>query len=194
MKRQLWILAGGNGSGKSTFYDQFLKDAGIITVNADVIAKALSQPPSAEVSRAAQKIARETCSNHFQAGTSFCFETVFSHSSKLDLIQEARSYEYAVNLAYIHLSSSLLNQARVIQRVNEGGHDVPSDKIQSRIPRTMAHMKDAIPLVDEASLFDNSKGGAEAFRLIARVQAGKIISATDPLPAWAEEILSRIGR
>jgi predicted ABC-type ATPase len=37
--KQLWILAGGNGSGKSTFYEQYLRPQGLSFVNTDLIAK-----------------------------------------------------------------------------------------------------------------------------------------------------------
>ena len=66
-------------------------------------------------------------------GQSFCYETVFSHSSKIDFVAEAKAFGYEVMLTYIHLETSELNQARVKQRVSEGGHDVPAEKIVSRI-------------------------------------------------------------
>ena len=40
-KKQLWVLAGGNGAGKSTFYHQYLSEYGIKFVNADLIARAM---------------------------------------------------------------------------------------------------------------------------------------------------------
>ena len=40
-KKQLWMLVGGNGAGKSTFYQQALQPLGIPFINADVIAKEL---------------------------------------------------------------------------------------------------------------------------------------------------------
>ena len=92
-----------------------------------------------------------------QQGVSFCFETVFSHVSKIDFVANAKAQGYEIVLVYIHLDTSELNEARVYQRVTEGGHSVPVDKIHSRIPRTMKHIGAVLPLVDEARLLDNYK-------------------------------------
>ena len=41
--KQLWVLAGGNGAGKSTFYKtSLLKKRGVQFVNADMIAKLIN--------------------------------------------------------------------------------------------------------------------------------------------------------
>jgi len=63
---------------------------------------------------------------------------------------------YKIILVYIHLIDSNLNEARVHQRITEGGHSVPTDKIHSRIPRTMKNIKTALTIVDEAWILDNS--------------------------------------
>jgi predicted ABC-type ATPase len=38
-KKQLWMLVGGNGAGKSTFYKHYLEPAGVLFINADNIAR-----------------------------------------------------------------------------------------------------------------------------------------------------------
>jgi hypothetical protein len=79
-------------------------------------------------------------------GISFCFETVFSHDSKIDFLARAKANGYTIILVYIHLFDSRLNEARVKQRISEGGHRVPIDKIHSRIPRTLQHIKTALSI------------------------------------------------
>ena len=69
---------------------------------------------------------------------------------------KARALGYEIILVYIHLDASELNEARVYQRVTEGGHNVPANKIHSRIPRTMKHIAAVLPLTNEARLLDNS--------------------------------------
>ena len=64
---------------------------------------------------------------------SFCFETVFSHESKIDFLARAKANGYKIILVYIHLFDANLNEARVKQRTSEGGHSVPIEKIHSRI-------------------------------------------------------------
>jgi predicted ABC-type ATPase len=63
---------------------------------------------------------------------------------------------YIIILVYIHLFDSSLNEARVKQRISEGGHSVPIEKIYSRIPRTIQFIKTALSIVDEARILDNS--------------------------------------
>jgi predicted ABC-type ATPase len=187
-QKQLWILAGGNGSGKSTFYDRYLKKHGILLVNADLIADLMDSAVTPETTQKAQEQARLLCQQYIQEERSFCFETVFSHVSKIDLVGEAKARGYSIVLVYIHLQSPELNQARVIQRVNDGGHDVPKDKIVSRIPRTMENVRKVLMLVDEARLFDNSSA-EDPFRQIAKIKASLLTEKAVSLPEWAKQML-----
>ncbi len=187
--KQLWLLAGGNGAGKSTFYQQFLKPLNLPFVNADILAKQLDNENTEAASYKAAKLAEKLRLSLLHSGASFCFETVFSHPSKIDFLATAKALGYEIILVYIHLQNDELNQARVIQRVNEGGHNVPADKIISRIPRTMANVRDALPLVDIANFYDNSSH-SQPFLSVALLQEGQITKQVDELPAWAEDMLS----
>ncbi len=112
-KKQLWLLAGGNGSGKSSFYRTQLEPLGIPFVNADNLARQL-YPDNPELhSYQAAKIAEQMHTQLIQNGRSFCFETVFSHPSKIDFIAQAKTLGYEVVLVFIHLESVALNTARV---------------------------------------------------------------------------------
>jgi predicted ABC-type ATPase len=116
------------------------------------------------------------------------FETVFSHESKIDFIAQAKANGYKIILVYIHLFDSSLNEARVKQRVAEGGHDVPTEKIHTWIPRTMKHIKTALSIVDEARMLDNSSKD-DPFRQIIVMMTGNHEAKVDPLPEWAKELL-----
>ena len=155
--KQLWILTGGNGAGKSTFYRQVLQPMEVPFINADHIAQDIYPDDPQVQSYAAARIAERMRMEQLQAGNSFCFETVFSHTSKIDFIAQAKAYSYEVILVFIHAGSPDVNIARVSQRAKEGGHNVPVDKIISRIPRTLANVKTAIPLCDEVWVLDNSR-------------------------------------
>lgn len=187
-EKQLWVLAGGNGAGKSTFYQQFLAPLAVQFVNADVIAHDLDSRRQESVSYDAAKIAERLRYDLLHAGISFCFETVFSHPSKIDFIAEAKALGYEIVLVFIHLQMDELNLARVAQRVNEGGHKVPEEKIISRIPRTLKHIQTSLPLADKAQLYDNSSSELP-FQLVARLENGTLIKSADPLPDWAREML-----
>lgn len=190
--RQLWVLAGGNGAGKSTFYKtSLLNKRGVQFVNADMIAKLINPESPEQVSYEAAHLVERFRDEFLIKGISFCFETVFSHDSKIDFIAKAKAYGYHVVLVYIHLERTGLNEARVSQRVSEGGHNVPPEKIRARLPRTMKNVSVALQLVDEARLLDNSSR-QRPFDEVALVRKGRRFRTKDPLPAWAEEMLRDI--
>ena len=189
MARELWLLAGGNGAGKSTFHRHFLEPRGLAFVNADVIAHRLDpERPEAASYEAAQE-AMHRFRELLSRGVSFCYETVFSHPSKLDMLSSAKAAGYRVVLVYVHLERDELNLARVRQRVDEGGHDVPAAKIVSRVPRTLGHMREAVHLADRTLLYDNSSD-AEPFVLVADKRDAQVRVPKEPLPGWAVEILT----
>ncbi len=187
-RKQLWLLAGGNGAGKSTFYQQFLKSRGLAFVNADLLAQQLDPQQPEKVSYEAAILVGKLRQQLLENGENFCFETVFSHPSKIDFMAQAKALGYEVTLIYIHLVNTELNQARVSQRVASGGHDVPADKIISRIPRTMKNIRDALPLSDIARFYDNSSLH-RPFQSIAEIRRGNLQTFCDPLPQWAREVL-----
>ena len=120
--KQLWILVGGNGAGKSTFYRLFLQQRGMPFVNADLIAKQLFPDDPEGNSHDAARLAEVERLRLLEQGLSFCYETVFSHVSKIDFLGQAKALGYQIILVFIHLEQSNLNQARVCQRVLEGSH------------------------------------------------------------------------
>ncbi len=192
LNKQLWVLAGGNGAGKSTFYKtSLLNKRGVQFVNADMIAKLINPESPEHVSYEAAHLVERFRDEFLLKGISFCFETVFSHESKIDFIAKAKAYGYQVILIYIHLDNLGLNEARVSQRVAEGGHDVPPEKIRTRLPRTMKNVSVALQLVDEARFLNNSSR-KEPYKEIALVRKGRRVRTVDPLPSWAEEMLRDI--
>lgn len=186
--KQLWLLAGGNGAGKSTFYQTRLAPHGLPFVNADIIAAELyPDAPEAHSYKAAQ-VAEEMRNRLLLDGLSFCFETVFSHPSKIDFIAQAKTLGYEIILVFIHLESIELNKARVSQRVSGGGHNVPDEKVGSRVPRTLVNIKTTIPLCDQVRLLDNSRAD-DPFQLVATIRNGEAQHHRSPLPGWALELL-----
>ena len=185
--RQLWLLAGGNGAGMSTFYRTRLAPPGVPFVNADLIARELfPEAPEAHSYEAAQ-IVEEIRNNLLLEGRSFCFETVFSHPTKVDFVGKAKALGYQVILVMIHLESTSLNKARVAQRVEEGGHDVPDEKIETRIPRLLQLIKSVIPLCDHVTLIDNSRAD-NPFVPVVTTRNGQAQKLLDPLPEWAQQL------
>jgi len=186
--KQLWLLAGGNDAGKTTFYKTRLEPLGLSFINADILAKQLDPEAPEKQSYQAAKIAEVMRFQLLHQGRSFCFETVFSHPSKIDFIAQAKALGYEIILVFIHLDHLMLNQARIAQRVSEGGHSVPEDKVRSRIPRPLKNIKQAIPRCDIVYLLDNSRWD-DPFRQVVRIRQGELSSDNDALPDWAIKLL-----
>lgn len=187
--KQLWLLAGGNGVGKSTFYKTRLEPLGLPFINADILAKQLYPQQPEQHSYEAARIAETMRTELLQQGRTFCFETVFSHPSKIDFVAQAKAMDYEIVLVFIHLESVQLNQARVSQRVSEGGHDVPEDKVKNRIPRTLKNIKKVIPLCDTCYFLDNSLLD-NPFQQIVEMDNGQVFVKVEFLPEWAKVMLS----
>lgn len=190
-KKQIWLLAGGNGAGKTTFYNTQLKPMKLPFINADNIARELFPQNPEQHSYQAASIAEEVRNKLVEEGKTFCFETVFSHPSKVDFIAKAKAYNYEIILVFIHLSSIDLNKARISQRIEEGGHFVPDDKVETRIPRTLENIKIAIQLVDQAYLLDNSDSD-QPFKQVAIVKDHQAEFKIKPIPEWVLFLLNEL--
>lgn len=186
--KQLWVLVGGNGAGKTTFYRRFLEGLGMPFINADVLARELypddTEGHSYEAARHVDMIREDI----IQVGGSFCFETVFSHVSKIDFLARAKALGYEIIMVLIHVDSVELNRARISQRVEEGGHFVPDDKVESRIPRTLDNVRKAIPLCDQVRIFENSDSQSP-FRPMATVISGSVSINAENVPDWLRDLL-----
>jgi predicted ABC-type ATPase len=185
---ELWLLVGGNGAGKTTFYERFLAPRKIPLVNADNIARSVWPDAPEKHSYEAALIAERERFRLLEERQSFCFETVFSHPSKVDFVGAAKAAGFRIRLFYFHLELASLNKARVVSRVKAGGHNVPEAKIEARIPRTLANLRQCIGLVDELYLVDNSSLDHPYVR-IAVWQDGQWRSFVETLPGWASDLI-----
>lgn len=181
MKR-LDLVVGCNGAGKSTFVALTLAPLLPASpfVNADEIAKQRWPANPATHSYEAADIAAKTRSHLLALGKSFIAETVFSHPSKLELIDEARTHEYTVVLHVVMIPEELAVQ-RVRYRVRAGGHDVPEDKIRQRYQRLWGLAARAFPRCDHATVYDNSSSTGP--RIVAQFTDGHLVGEAT-WPAW----------
>ena len=185
---ELWLLVGGNGAGKTTFYERFLARRRIPLVNADNIARSVWPDAPEKHSYEAALIAERERLRLLEERQTFCFETVFSHPSKVDFVGAAQAAGFRIRLFYFHLELASLNKARVASRVTSGGHNVPEAKIESRIPRTLENLRQCIGLADELHLIDNSSLDQPYLR-VAVWENGQWRSVQECLPHWAAALI-----
>ena len=174
----LVAIAGPNGAGKSTFYASQLAEANRIFVNADVLAAELGLR-AYEAAALAESL-RQTL---LAAKESFVFETV--------LWDPEVALGYQVTLCYIGLDSADTSQERVAMRVSQGGHDIPDDKLEARFPRTLENLRQAIQLLPEVRIYDNSDLRTP-YRLVATFDRGQAVSLKPPLPGWLTRLLKDV--
>lgn len=184
MRPSIVLLAGPNGAGKSTLYQTRVAPsfAGPF-INADVIQRDELGDLSMEASYEAARIAEARRIQMMDAGKSFATETVFSHPSKLDLIDDARARGYRVLVMHVGVDSPDLSVARVRARTEEGGHDVPEGKIRARYDRGQPLIREAILSADRGMVFDNSQINSPPWQMLV-FSAGRLVQAAPTLPRW----------
>lgn len=117
-------------------------------------------------------------------GESFSQETVFSHPSKVAALKRAFEAGYRTYLYFVATANPRINACRVENRHVQGGHSVPTDKILSRYPRSIAQLKDSLPYLSRAFVFDNS--GSEML-FLGEYEQGRgwfFNRPVDTLPTW----------
>jgi predicted ABC-type ATPase len=193
-----YLLAGPNGAGKSSLYRAAVLDGLIPSdaefVNADLHERDHLQDISdpEQRSKAAREWADSRRSALIAQASSFVSETVFSHPSKITLIQEAQRAGFVVLLLVVCMDHPERLLARVQQRVSEGGHAVPKQRILQRYPRTLANLREAVRSANLAMLYDNPGDASDAFIAPKRVAVCRGASTRilhQPLPQWAQQVL-----
>lgn len=190
------VVAGHNGSGKSTmWYRSLAETLRIPLINADRMMVSILPDAhegflpdwAAEVRdkdeswmRVAQNGVQAFVAQALVHGVPFAMETVFSHwhenpdgsvDTKVDLIRQMQAAGYFVILLFVGLSSAQVSIGRVATRKAEGGHSVEIAKLINRFGRTQKAIRLAAPVADAAVFLDNSRTKKDAFT-VCRVQLG----------------------
>jgi predicted ABC-type ATPase len=185
---RLDLVVGPNGSGKSTFVEFTLAPLLLtsVFVNADEIARQRWPADPATHSYDAARVAADTRARLIELRRSFIAETVFSHPSKLDLIDSAHAASYTVVLHVLLIPEELAVE-RVKRRVKAGGHEVPEDKIRQRYQRLWPLVATAIARCDSATVYDNSS--LKGPRIVAQMSGGQLVGAAS-WPEWTPSTLT----
>lgn len=164
MTKNLYIIAGCNGAGKTTASFTILPE--ILNckefVNADEIAKGLSPFQPEKVSFESGRIMLNRINELLAEHKNFAFETTLATKSYKNKIREAKEKGYTVTLLFFWLQHVDLAIERVKLRVQDGGHNIPKDVIRRRYVNGIKNLFDIyISIVDELLIFDNSEGKHE---------------------------------
>ncbi len=159
-EKTLFVFAGPNGSGKSTLLANVYFD-GLLNskyVNADMFCRTIfgDIKDINKRNETSMYYTMEMVNKSIKEGKSFCYETVMSHPSKIDIIQNAKDNGYKIISVLVYTENPQINVHRVEMRAKQGGHDVPKDKIIARYYRTMALAQKLEQISDEFYKFDNS--------------------------------------
>lgn len=160
----LRLIAGPNGSGKTTLTQLLREDYAVPLgqyLNPDDIAKHIKASDqftgnSSSAEKLAQQVAVGLRDDWVRNDLSFTYESVMSHESHIEFARQAQGSGYKAYLYYVCVSDAELNKERVAQRVQEGGHDVPEDKIISRYQRSLDNLYTMLDICRRGFLFDNS--------------------------------------
>ena len=186
------VIAGPNGSGKTTVTEQILRHEWMedaIYINPDIIAQEqFGDWNSVEAVKKSIAYCEALREKSLAEGKSLIFETVLSRNDKIDYIHRAKTAGFFVRVFFVCTESPTINASRIARRVMQGGHDVPISKIISRYNLSIANCIEVARIVDRCYLYDNSAENCDARPLFRTVDGRVYKCYTDTMPAWAELI------
>ena len=202
----IYVLAGTNGSGKSSIAGAAFRAAGVPYVNPDDAARRIREvhPGVAmqEANSAAWQEGRRLLERAIAERLWYAFETTLGGATITGLLETALLSGTEVRVWYVGLRSPELHIARVRARVARGGHDIPEERIRARFDSSRLNLIRLLPRLTELLLYDNSPeadphaGLAPEPFLVLHVVHGKVVGSCDlkQTPAWAKPIVAAAMR
>lgn len=197
----IYVLAGVNGSGKSSIGGATLESRGVIYYNPDEGAKRLKgiHPNMSQrmANGHAWTLGKEMLEKAIAQRENFAFETTLGGRTMTHLLIEAAQAGIKVRVWYVGLESVELNIARVKARVDAGGHAIPEDDIRKRWDGSRRNLIKLLPHIDSLRLYDNSEdadpktGKPPQPKLLLHIDARKLVGPDlSDAPEWAKPIVA----
>ena len=169
---QFLVIAGANGSGKSTSAPAILPP-GVPYINADVIAEGLTDATGSARDMQAGRLLLAEWQRLESLQEDFAVETTLANRSLATRITRLQMAGYKFHLLFFWLSSADLAVARVAERVQRGGHHIPEPVIRRRYTSGLKNFFALYSALAESwRVFDNSRPGE--MRLVAAGQSGQV--------------------
>lgn len=188
---QLFVLAGLNGSGKTTWLDDNsgeIADLGLVVhLNADAIAREISPEDVTHAAIAAGREVVKRSSNLLKQRVSFGFETTLAGNHALGVMRQARSAEYEITLIFVATGNPNVNLQRITRRKAAGGHGIPDDDVLRRYKRSLENLELAVSYAAYAHLIDNTVDNQP--HEFVRIE-DDTVAIYDPVPAFGEMIVA----
>jgi len=136
-QKTIEIVAGPNGSGKTTFAEMLFRVRPSIStfVNPDIIAAGIAPANPDNASFAAGRILVNEIQTLLKQEKSFAFESTLSGRSWIRALKDAKASGYKIRIYFIALKNMGLNLQRIKTRVKNGGHNIPPSIVRRRHPR-----------------------------------------------------------
>ena len=169
----IYVIAGSNGAGKTTFAREFLPQYAHCPnfINADLIAQGLAPFSPSSMGIKAGRLLLEQVKDFVNKRADFAIESTLAGKTYLSLFKELKRKGYSIHIFFLWIPATGLAKARISQRVKNGGHDVPPEDVIRRFGRSRENfLRFYKPLCDVWTVFDNSMDKPE---VVAYMKEGR---------------------